>query len=183
MKRTIVALALATAFGQASASTCLGFEPVEVHASFAGGFSISESGSLDCGSSTFSAGGTYFNPGIVVTVTLDDGTAFAPRLIKSTSLPPANPGWFYSPYVLVNDYLLPNTFAEGTYHVNIRGYVIAEWDQNEYHGETVFPTVHKFQNQPFNATLNVVAHAPEPETYALMLAGLGLLAWRGRRAV
>ncbi|MBK8336716.1 MAG: PEP-CTERM sorting domain-containing protein [Sterolibacteriaceae bacterium] len=35
-------------------------------------------------------------------------------------------------------------------------------------------------NHEFALDNLVVSHVPEPETYALMLAGLGLLAWRGR---
>lgn len=35
-------------------------------------------------------------------------------------------------------------------------------------------------NHEFALDNLVVGHVPEPETYALMLAGLGLLAWRGR---
>ena len=162
------AVLAATAAPAAHATNCRGFEPVVVRSfSFDPGFNVTVEGNLDCaggGSFTFN---TFLDPNIAITVTLDDWTKFAPRLIQTRRNGDA----------LTESFLFPADY-EGSFNARITGVAHAEFDQQADNGITIGPVVHHVFSMPFDTQLVVISHAPEPSTYALMLAGLGLIGWR-----
>jgi hypothetical protein len=127
-------------------------------------------GSMDCGSPSFSSFNTVIDRDLHLSLELGDGRFAQEALQPFRPLTPIFMSQLFS-------------YAEaGNYTLTARGFVNYSFDSVQNIGGENGPIEHTTGTLNFSKTqlVTITSHAPEPATYAMMLAGLGLLAFRRR---
>ena len=234
VKRTLLAVALAVAYGNASALTLPEFTWNPAGAGLAGTSFVADNVIVsDFATVTFTAGGTFHEEGYLGVSSFQFGgkdiavgglnstyslyfhftgdgivngpfTALNYQLIGTNSVPTFGPGGAISgavaPVQLASGSLiagstgtingLPGAGATVTFNAAASPFYVSPPSGSFYNlamtsfinaEGTVTPTANGFMIDNGGGSLHFAPQIPEPETYALMMAGLGIVGFIGKR--
>ena len=142
----------------------------------AGTFTPDVHGEVSCADASSQSFNSVTDPDYHIKMSLGDGRVFTEMKTADFTWPGApltHPG-----YELLFAYADP-----GVYTLTVSGVATVEFDTIMIFGDNATPPLHRVSHIPFSASEQITIGAvPEPETYAMMVAGLTLLGWRRSRS-